>query len=50
VLLVSSDLPEVLHLSNRLYVMHRGRIQAGLTGVDINEETVLRYFFQREAA
>jgi ribose transport system ATP-binding protein len=45
VVLVSSDLPEVLALSNRLYVMYRSRIAAELHGDDINEETVLSHFF-----
>jgi len=50
VLLVSSDLPEVLHLSHRLYVMYRGRIQATFSGADITEQNVLTYFFERMAA
>jgi ribose transport system ATP-binding protein len=50
VLLISSDLPEVLHLSHRLYVMYRGRIQAEFAGADITEQNVLRHFFEREAA
>jgi len=50
VLLISSDLPEVLHLSHRLYVMYRGRIQAEFSGADITEQNVLSYFFEREAA
>ena len=45
-----SDLPEVLHLSHRLYVMYRGRIQAQFAGADITEQNVLRHFFEREAA
>jgi ribose transport system ATP-binding protein len=50
VVLVSSELPEVLHLSNRLYVMHRGRIVAELTGADIDEQTVLEHFFRESEA
>ena len=50
VLLVSSDLPEVLHLSHRLYVMYRGRVQATFSGADITEQNVLTYFFERMAA
>ena len=50
VLLVSSDLPEVLHLSHRLYVMYRGRIQAEFSGADITEQNVLSYFFERAEA
>jgi ribose transport system ATP-binding protein len=50
VLLISSDLSEVLRLSNRLYVMYRGAMQAELTADEISEAKVLRYFFHREAA
>jgi len=50
VIIISSDLPEVLHLSNRLYVMHRGRVQAELAGKDITQENVLRNFFDQEVA
>jgi ribose transport system ATP-binding protein len=41
VILVSSDLQELLNLSHRVVVMHRGRIQAELTGDDINEAAVV---------
>ena len=50
ILLASSELPEVLNLSNRLYVMHRGSLVAELTGADINETAVLSYFFNEESA
>jgi ribose transport system ATP-binding protein len=50
IIVVSSDLPEVLHLSHRLYVMRGGRIVAECTGDQINESTVLGYFFDGEAA
>lgn len=48
IVLVSSELPEILNLSHRLYVMHRSRMVAELTGADINEPAVLSHFF-REA-
>lgn len=50
VLLISSDLPEVLHLTSRVYVMCRGRLTAELHGAEITQESVLRYCFEREAA
>ena len=50
VIVISSDLPEVLHLSNRLYVMHRGSLQAELKGEEITQENVLRNFFDKEVA
>jgi ribose transport system ATP-binding protein len=48
ILLVSSELPEVLHLSHRLYVMHRGAMVAELTGEAITEERVLQSFFEQD--
>jgi ribose transport system ATP-binding protein len=45
VVLVSSELPEVMNLSHRLYVMHRGRIVAELQHDEINEPRILRHFF-----
>jgi ribose transport system ATP-binding protein len=45
VVVISSDLPEVLHLSNRVYVMCRGAIAGELAGDAINESRVLNLFF-----
>jgi ribose transport system ATP-binding protein len=45
VVVISSDLPEVLHLSHRVYVMRAGRIAGELEGGDINEPRVLNLFF-----
>lgn len=45
VVVVSSDLPEVMHLSHRLLVFSGGRISAELEGRDISEEVILRHFF-----
>ncbi|MEO8038430.1 MAG: ATP-binding cassette domain-containing protein, partial [Betaproteobacteria bacterium] len=50
VILVSSDLPEVLHLSHRVYVSRRGRIAGERQGADINEAELLGLFFERERA
>ena len=50
ILLISSDLPEILHLPHRVYVMHRGRLRAELKGEEITEAAVLGHFFEREAA
>lgn len=49
ILLISSDLPEVMNLSHRLYVTCDGRISAELSGADINEDQVISHFFEREA-
>ncbi|MFO1055585.1 MAG: ATP-binding cassette domain-containing protein [Dongiaceae bacterium] len=50
ILLVSSDLPEILHLTNRVYVMYRSRLRAELAGAEITQDRVLAHFFEREAA
>ncbi len=50
ILLISSDLPEILNLTNRAYVFYRGNIQAELVGSEITEANVLAHFFEREAA
>ena len=50
ILLISSDLPEILHLTSRAYVMYRGLLRAELAGSEISEDRVLGCFFEREAA
>jgi ribose transport system ATP-binding protein len=45
VVVVSSDLPEAMHLAHRLLVFSKGRISAELTGAAIAEENVLKHFF-----
>jgi len=50
IVLISSDLPEILHLAHRAYVFHRGRVQAELAKADITEENLLNLFFERKAA
>jgi rhamnose transport system ATP-binding protein len=41
IVLISSDLPEVLAMADRILVMHEGRITAELTGSDATEEKVM---------
>lgn len=50
VLLISSELPEVIGLSNRVFVIHRGKVAAELRGSEICEEAILRGFFLEGAA
>jgi ribose transport system ATP-binding protein len=45
VVLISSDLPEVMNLAHRLLVFSQGRISAELEGPSITEENVLKHFF-----
>jgi rhamnose transport system ATP-binding protein len=42
VIVVSSDLPELISVSDRVLVMCDGRVTAELTGSQITEETVMR--------
>ncbi|MBD1557579.1 sugar ABC transporter ATP-binding protein [Vibrio sp. S9_S30] len=46
VVIISSDLPEVVNLSHRLYIMRQGRIEAHLQGEDITEANALAHFFE----
>jgi len=50
ILLISSDLPEILHLTNRTYVMYRGELRAELEGAQITQDRVLANFFERAQA
>jgi ribose transport system ATP-binding protein len=45
VVLISSDLTEVVNLSHRLFVFSGGRVSACLTGPEITEAAVLGHFF-----
>jgi rhamnose transport system ATP-binding protein len=42
VLMISSELPEVLGLADRILVLHEGRLAAELDGADATEENVMR--------
>ena len=50
VILVSSDLPEIVHLSHRVYVMHRGQVRAVLEGDEITDEAVASHSFGHDHA
>lgn len=43
IILVSSDMPELIAMSDRVCVMRNQEIVTELTGTDINEETILSY-------
>lgn len=43
ILLISSELPEVLGMSDRVVVMHEGVIGATLSGTDLNPETIMAH-------
>ncbi|MDB6002097.1 MAG: sugar transporter ATP-binding protein, partial [Rhizobacter sp.] len=50
VVVISSDMPEILHLAHRAYVMCRGRIAGELAAADLTEANLLNLFFDREKA
>lgn len=50
VVLISSDLPEVLNLAHRTLVFAHGRITAELNGADMSEDQVLKFFFDETGA
>ena len=41
VIMISSELPEVIGMSDRILVMHEGRITAELSGSEATEEKIL---------
>ncbi len=43
VIMVSSEIPEVLGMSDRVIVMREGRIAAELTGAELSPETLVRH-------
>lgn len=43
VIMISSELPEILGMSDRVYVMNEGKIVAELSGEDMNQETIMKY-------
>ena len=49
ILLISSDLPEVIAMSDRIYVMRDGRLVAELPGQITSQETIIQHITQGEA-
>jgi ribose transport system ATP-binding protein len=47
ILLVSSELPELVALSDRIYVMHEGEIVETLSGDRMTQENVLESSFRK---
>ena len=47
VVIISSDMPEILHLAHRAYVMCRGRVAGELASAELTEANLLKLFFDR---
>lgn len=43
IIMISSELPEILGMSDRILVVHDGSIKAELTGVEATQEKIMRY-------
>ena len=41
IIMISSEMPEVIGIANRVIVMREGRISGELTGEDINEQSII---------
>ena len=50
IIMISSDLPEILTLSDRIYVMREGRIVTELPGVGTTQEDIIGYAAGKEEA
>ncbi|MDA0260613.1 MAG: sugar ABC transporter ATP-binding protein [Proteobacteria bacterium] len=50
ILLISSELPEITNLCNRVYVIHAGQVRSHLSGGEITEPNILASFFADEGA
>jgi ribose transport system ATP-binding protein len=48
VLMISSELPEIVHVCDRAYVMREGRIAGHLKRGDLTEQNVLRLAMHHE--
>ena len=43
IIMISSEMPEVLEMSDRVLVVNQGRIKAVLDGAEMNAQTVMKY-------
>ena len=42
IIMISSEMPELLEMSDRILVMHEGSVRGELIKEDFNQETVLK--------
>ena len=43
VIMISSDLPEVIGMSDRVYVMYEGKVRGELLKEELSEDSIMRY-------
>jgi ribose transport system ATP-binding protein len=48
ILMISSEMTEILNLSDRILVLRKGHIVAELDGTEADQETILRYAMERD--
>jgi putative multiple sugar transport system ATP-binding protein len=48
VILISSEMPEVLGMSDRIYVMNAGRMIAELSGKEASQEKIMSYIINSD--
>lgn len=49
IILISSEMVEVINLSHRIYVMSEGNMTRELTGIEITEENIMKYAIPKRA-
>jgi len=50
IIIISSELPEVLGMADRIYVMAAGRIAAEMTGAEASQESIMKAIMQMARA
>jgi putative multiple sugar transport system ATP-binding protein len=50
IIVISSELPEVLGVSDRIYVMAAGRIAAEMTAAEATQESIMKAIMQMARA
>jgi ribose transport system ATP-binding protein len=50
ILLYSTEIPELVHLADRVMVLYQGRVAREVSGADLNEDTIVRAALGAEAA
>ncbi|NLY82804.1 MAG: sugar ABC transporter ATP-binding protein [Clostridiales bacterium] len=50
IIMVSSEMPELINLCDRIYVMNEGRITGELTREEFSQEAIMRYAIKKEDA